>query len=224
MNGQKKVAVIAGTPVDTQMGADFLAAKNSELDIICCPVSANPQEQTLFQFSSQAEKEKTMQAIFDKLEAQGVKDYFIYCNSLSGAVDFDTIAAQRGLHIHTPLQVYTDVAKQYSRIGAMAANNQSAYGIERTALAANPNVRVAGAGLLELVCDVEKQRDPYEMMSTRGIKELLAFFKAYGVECLILGCTHFPYFREALNELTSLPVIDPAEVMYQRLIDGMNRA
>lgn len=42
-----KVAVIAGTPVDTQMGVDFLKSKN--IDAYPYPVSKNPKEQTVFQ-------------------------------------------------------------------------------------------------------------------------------------------------------------------------------
>ena len=28
---------------------------------------------------------------------------------------------------------------------------------------------------------------------------------------VVLGCTHFPYLREALRKRTALPVIDPSE-------------
>ena len=42
-----KVAVMAGTPVDTQMGVDFLKEKG--VDVYSYPVSENPTEQLLFQ-------------------------------------------------------------------------------------------------------------------------------------------------------------------------------
>ena len=36
-------------------------------------------------------------------------------------------------------------------------------------------------------------------------------------EALLLGCTHFPYFKEALARRTSLPLIDPAREMLELL-------
>ena len=38
------------------------------------------------------------------------------------------------------------------------------------------------------------------------------------MEALILGCTHFPYFKEALALQTTLPLIDPAEEMVKLII------
>ena len=43
----EKIAVIAGTPIDTQMGAEFLQKKGLETEEF--PVSENPVEQTKFQ-------------------------------------------------------------------------------------------------------------------------------------------------------------------------------
>jgi len=33
----------------------------------------------------------------------------------------------------------------------------------------------------------------------------------------VLGCTHFPYFKEALAARTRLPLVDPAEEMLRLL-------
>ena len=38
-----------------------------------------------------------------------------------------------------------------------------------------------------------------------------------GAEALVLGCTHFPYFKEALAARTALPLVDPAEEMLRLL-------
>ena len=35
--------------------------------------------------------------------------------------------------------------------------------------------------------------------------------QSWGAEAVVLGCTHFPYVKEALERRTSLPVLDPAE-------------
>ena len=51
-----KVAVIAGTPVDTQMGVDYIEKKNSEYELpvaypVYMPVSGSCDEQLVFQYS-----------------------------------------------------------------------------------------------------------------------------------------------------------------------------
>ena len=48
---------------------------------------------------------------------------------------------------------------------------------------------------------------------------LAAWFADGGMEALVLGCTHFPYFKEALAARTGLPLVDPAEEML-RLLEG----
>ena len=54
----EKIAVIAGTPIDTQMGAEFLQKKGLETEEF--PVSENPVEQTKFQAMPQEIKELEM--------------------------------------------------------------------------------------------------------------------------------------------------------------------
>ena len=49
----RPVIVMAGTPVDTQMGMDCLAAQGVEG--VFCSISKDPVEQTAFQISSPAE-------------------------------------------------------------------------------------------------------------------------------------------------------------------------
>ena len=43
----RPVAVLAGTPVDTEMGAEVL--RRHGLEPLCCPVSRTPPEQAAFQ-------------------------------------------------------------------------------------------------------------------------------------------------------------------------------
>ena len=49
------IAVLAGTPVDTQMGVDVLT--EAGLSGTAFPLSADPRQQTAFQHSSPAEKQ-----------------------------------------------------------------------------------------------------------------------------------------------------------------------
>ena len=49
------------------------------------------------------------------------------------------------------------------------------------------------------------------------LAQLADWFAACGMEALLLGCTHFPYFKEALARRTSLPLIDPTQEMLELL-------
>ena len=80
------IAVLAGTPVDTQMGVDFLTGVG--LPGIAFPLSADPREQTAFQISSAAEKQARALAVLKQAMGQGCEKAFVYCNSLSASVDF----------------------------------------------------------------------------------------------------------------------------------------
>ena len=70
-----------------------------------------------------------------------------------------------------------------------------------------------------LVDAVEQRLAPEEIVRRFALAELADFFRRNGAECLILGCTHFPYFRQALEQCTDLPLIDPADRMYERLVE-----
>ncbi len=215
-----KVVSIAGTPVDTRMGADFLRSKNPDLEILSYPMSRDPIEQTMFQFGSEESKHARMTEVFRELEDQGVRNFFIYCNSLSGAFDFDAFAAERGVNIVTPFQVYRSIAVRYQHIAFNAANLLGAYGIEKAFRDVKPDVDMIGMGHLAIVLDIEAGYTPEEIIERQGLKELGVFFKKAGAEVWVLGCTHFPYLKDALQKEIELPLIDPADEMYELLLKG----
>ena len=216
-----KVAVMAGTPVDTKMGADFLAAKDPSLEIVSYPLSPDPITQTVWQFSSDENKRARMVQVFDELEAQGVRHFFIYCNSLSGAFDFDSFAVERGVCIVTPFQVYRSLATRYRSIAFNSANLLGAYGIEKAFRDVKPDLDVIGMAHLAIVRDIEAGLAPEEIIERQGLKSLARFFKEAGAEIWLLGCTHFPYIKEATQPYSELPLIDPADEMYDLLVQGM---
>ena len=218
---KNKVAVLAGTPVDTKMGADFLAAKDPSLEIVSYPVSADPIEQTIWQFSSEENKRARMVQVFDELEAQGIRNFFIYCNSMSGAFDFDSFAVERGVHIVTPFQVYRSLATRYRSIAFNSANLLGAYGIEKSFRDIKPDMDVIGMAHLAIVRDIEAAYTPEEIIERQGLKSLARFFKEAGAEIWLLGCTHFPYIKEAMQPYSELPLVDPADEMYDLLVQGM---
>ena len=210
------IAVLAGTPVDTQMGVDFLTGAG--LPGIAFPLSADPREQTAFQISSASEKQARALAVLKQAMGQGCEKAFVYCNSLSASVDFPCLARETGMKIVTPLDVYRDLAPRYERLAFIAANAQGLAGIERTLYSANPDLELMGACLLPVVLSIEAGMDPAELVARHRLAELASWFRECGMEALLLGCTHFPYFKEALAARTSLPLLDPAEEMVRRIL------
>ncbi len=216
MNTKEPIAVLAGTPVDTQMGVDVLA--RAGLPGLPFPLAENPRQQTAFQISSAAEKQAKVLTVLQDSMVRGCKRAFVYCNSLSSSVDCGPLAAETGMRIVTPLEVYRSLAGQYRRLGFIAANAQGLAGIERTLYGANPELELLGACLLPVVLSIEAGMDPAELVVRHRLEELAAWFEQCGMEALILGCTHFPYFKGALAAKTRLPLIDPTEEMVRRIM------
>ena len=82
----KKIAVIAGTPVDTKMGADFLNSKG--LNAFSYPVSQDPREQLLFQTLPVEQRKEELLKLISKIKDDKMDAIFVYCNSLSASIDF----------------------------------------------------------------------------------------------------------------------------------------
>ena len=149
----KQIAVLAGTPVDTQMGVEYLA--KAGLTGLAFPMASDPRRQTAFQISSQAEKTAAVRAVLETAKGRGCEKVFVYCNSLSGSVDFTPLAVETGMTIVTPLDIYRELAPKYRRLGLIAANAQGLAGIERTLFAANPALDLLGACMLPVVLAIE---------------------------------------------------------------------
>ena len=228
---ETRVAVLAGTPVDTAMGVEYIKNKNSETEgqvflPLCDPVSVDCDAQVRFQYSDEDEKRAVMDNIFNAEIAEGVRDFFVYCNSLAGSFDFDTYAVMKSLdtdediRIYTPLQVYRSLGGEYGRIGVLAANNLSAHAIEEALMAANPDIYMIGTGNMAIVRAIEDGLAPEKIVETCGLRYMVKYMEACGAEAIVLGCTHFPYFRDELAALTDLPVIDPADKMFDNLVSA----
>lgn len=210
------VAVIAGTPVDTRMGVDLLKSRGAEAAGF--PVSRTPEEQTAFQVGSPSAREAAVGAILDRIRAAGMDRVLLYCNSLSATIDARALGAARGLRVWTPMDVYGEIARRYRRVGVLAANCQGAAGVERAMVNAAPEILVLGAADLRLVLGVEAGTPP-EVLA-EDCEALLRFFERNGAEAVVLGCTHFPYVKEALERRTALPVLDPAERLADLVLAG----
>ena len=216
MDTKEPIAVLAGTPVDTQMGVDVLT--KAGLTGLPFPLAEDPRQQTAFQISSVAEKQAKVLSVLQAAISRGCRKAFVYCNSLSSSVDFGPLATETGMRIVTPLEVYRSLAGQYRRLGVIAANAQGLAGIERTLYGANPDLELLGTCLLPAVLSIEAGMDPAELVACHRLAELAVWFEQCGMEALLLGCTHFPYFKEALATRTELPLLDPAEEMVRLIL------
>ncbi len=211
------------------MGVEYIEKRNEEAGSRICepvylPVAEDCDAQVRFQYSDTDGKRAVIDAIFDRAIENGIRDFFIYCNSLSGAFDFDTYAVRKSLdagediRIYTPLQVYRELGASYSRIGVMAANNLSAHGIEEALMSANPGIYAIGTGNMSIVRAIEDGLSPEDIAVKCGLSDMLNYMEACGAEAVLLGCTHFPYLKEVLSRLTDLPLIDPADNMFDSLV------
>lgn len=211
------IAVLAGTPVDTKMGLARLAEAGMAGEPF--PLAEDPRAQTAFQHSAPEKRTAAVRSVLERARAGGCGRAFVYCNSLSAAVDFGALAEETGLRIVTPMDAYRALAGRYRRLAVIAANGQGLSGIEGTLYAANPGLDLLGAALLPVVVAIEAGTPPEELVERFRLAELAEWFRRCGMEALALGCTHFPCFRSALAARTALPLLDPAEEMLRRIAE-----
>jgi glutamate racemase len=210
-----RAAVIAGTPVDTKLGVDYLISK--EISASGYPVSSTPEEQSALQILSPQKLTDEVRNILRKIKGEGIEIVMVYCNSMSAAVDMAKLSVEENINIITPYTAYKKIAAQYALIGLLAANNQSAAGIEKVIQNENPKCDILGLGLLPLVVEIEKSTPPEKIIENFSLKSIIEFYNWNSVDAIILGCTHFPYLHEELKKYTDIPIIDPAELMYESI-------
>ncbi|MBO1266279.1 aspartate/glutamate racemase family protein [Proteiniclasticum sp. SCR006] len=209
------IAVLAGTPVDTAMGVAYL--KKNGLASRGYHVSDTPKEQSLLQVVYPLKLVQMVKEILMGIREEGMDTVYVYCNSIAAAVDLESLASELSLQIITPLMIYVEMGRRSTCLGVLAANNQSTHGIERSIQKHNEDVHVIGTGMLKLVDAVEEGLSPEEIIHKFRLVDLLKFYGNAGCEAVILGCTHFSYFYEALSERSPLPLVDPAESMLLKI-------
>lgn len=211
------LAVLAGTPVDTSMGMAFIESRGHHA--VGFPVSRTPEEQSRLQVVHPQRLRIEVDRILQEVVTRGIRKVFVYCNSIAAAVDLEELAKHHALDLVSPLTVYRTLSLRHRRLGVLAANNQSTYGIERAIQEQNPATQVVGLGVLALVDAVESGLPPETIVEDFHLESLLAFFHGLGCDGLVLGCTHFSYLHGVLHALAPFPVIDPGEDMLRHLMD-----
>lgn len=214
------VAVTAGTPVDTELGT--VLVKQNGFDVLSYPVANSPKEQDKLQYLDKGVLEEKVKEIIDDAISNGCEALFIYCNSLSTAIDYKKISKEKNFKIVTPLEIYGKYGNEYKNIALIAANSQSAHGIENILKGSNSNLNLISMGILPVVVEIEEKKDPKVIIESLGLKTLFRFFEETNfndekIEGVILGCTHFPYLKEELEKITTLKILDPADGMIDEL-------
>ena len=202
-----KIAVMAGTPIDSKLGENLLNSYGYN-DIVLVPISNNPVEQTTFQSLNDSEREKIIVEIIEQLKEKNCEVIFVYCNSLSSVVDFDRLSIEHNIKIVTPMQMYRNLGLEYKYLAVMAANSHGLTGVENNLYVSNPSLRVLGLSMLELVKAIEEENSPEKIVKDFNFEVLFNYFEQTKVEAVVLGCTHFPYIKKELEKITNLPIID----------------
>ncbi len=211
------VGVIAGTPVDTKMGVDFLSDK--DIAAKGYPISKNAKEQSRFQLLSKENLYKEVVKTVEKAKFDGIDIIFVYCNSLSAAVDMERVSRETNIPIVTPFSAYTDFGKEYSSLLVLAANGQSCGKIESVLEESNKHIKVWSISALPLVEEIETGNLDDIIFESLNLELIVQWAQLNKVEGIILGCTHFPYISKPFQEKTRIPILDPAEKMLQKMIE-----
>jgi len=214
MNRTIKIGVIAGTPVDTQMGVDFV--KRQGFEGVGYATASNPEEQNRLQFLEPERLTQKVINIIKYFENQSIYGTMIYCNSLSSAIDIQYIRSEQSKSfIVTPLDVYRNLALNYKKIALWAANGQCLSSIEHIFYEQNPSLDIMGVSMLPVIKAIESGEPPKAIIEKFNLISM--GMERINPECLILGCTHLPYLQEELSKGLTIPIIDPAYEMLKLL-------
>lgn len=210
-----KIAVIAGTFVDTKMGVDILV--NDGIDAIGYPISNTPDEQDKMQFLEVIELENIVRQKIQDAKEKGIYKFFIYCNSLSATLDFKRISDLENVIIVTPFDAYRKIAPELDVVLLLSANSRSTMKQEEILKSINPKIKFVSVGALPLVNLIEEGIPPEKIVREYGIIDIIDFYnklQLHGEKSLILGCTHFPYLKNAIEDIDdNINVIDPKDCM-----------
>lgn len=211
------VGVVAGTPIDTQMGIEFLL--ENEVKSAGYPISKNAKEQSKLQLLSKETLYKEVVKTIEKAKSDGRNIIFLYCNSLSAAIDMEKVSKETNISIVTPFSAYTDFGREYSSLLVLAANGQSCGKIESILEESNNNIKIWSISALPLVEEIETGNLNSVIFKHLNLELILKWAQLNEIEGIILGCTHFSYISKSFREKTTIPILDPAEKMLQKMFE-----
>ncbi len=209
----RKIGVIAGSPSDAEMGAVYF--KGRGLEVECGSVAEDAAGAVEFSAKDEGYKEEVMNGVIGSLKGEGCEALCIYCNALGAAVDTKKLSEENGIKIVTPFDAYKVLGQGRRVIANLSAATGALAKFEECVKEVNPEADIRGIYMLSMTKPIEEGKDPAEIMAEFGIADYIAHCENSGCECIILSCTHFPYLMDEMKKLTELPVIDPADTMYE---------
>lgn len=161
--------------------------------------------------------------IFDFFAQKKAKAVIMACNTTS-AVTYDILKNDYDFIIYPVIQIASKcIANQNSkRIGVLsteATANSHAY--KNSIKKHNPTIEVFEQGCPGWVQIVESKTFK-DQNSIKLVQEYLNKIKEKNVDNIILGCTHYPYLRNILNQFEDDDIfIDPAECFVEHIYNDL---
>lgn len=209
-----EVAVIAGTPYDSGLGADLLRAEG--VAALPYATAGSPDEQDLLQDRSPDSLAASFHGLLAELRQRQVKLAMLFCNSLSSVVPHDDTV----LPVVSPLTVYREVLPLLRSSLVVAGNAHALLGVERTARLSCPGHRVLGVSDPTLVRGIENG-DPEAAFTASQLPSTLRRAEEIGLEAVILACTHFTAIKSIVAASCALPVIDVGSLLVERTLSAV---
>jgi glutamate racemase len=209
-----EVAVIAGTPYDSGLGADLLRSEG--VAAVPYAMAGSPDEQDLLQDRSPDALAASFHGLLDELRRRQVELAMLFCNSLSSVIDHDSTV----LPVVSPQTVYREVLPQLRSSLVVAGNAHALLGVERTARLSCPDHRMLGMSDPMLVRGIENG-DPEAAFAASQLPSTLRRAEQLGLEAVILACTHFTAISSAVAECCDLPIIDVGSLLVERTVSAV---
>ncbi|MFJ1764993.1 glutamate racemase [Amycolatopsis sp. NPDC088138] len=195
------VAVIAGTPYDSGLGAELL--RGAGLPARPHAMAVSPDEQDALQYQDPAGLAAAFHRCLAELRAGGTDLAMLFCNSLSAVVDHDDAA----LPVISPVTVYRELLPKLGSSLVVTGNAQAVLGVERTAWRTAPGHRMLGVSDPALVRGIEAG-DPEAAFAASHLPTTLRLAERLGLDAVVLACTHFTTVLPFVTAACDLPVFD----------------
>ncbi|MEU6094741.1 hypothetical protein [Streptomyces sp. NPDC047079] len=195
------VAVIAGTPYDTGLGAELLRAEGVAAQPYA--MAASPDEQDWLQYHDPGTLAASFHERLAELRAGGTEQAMLFCNSLSAVVNHDGAA----LPVVSPITVYGELLPKLKSSLVVTGNAQALLGFERTALRIAPQHRMLGVSDSALVRGIEAG-DVEAAFAASHLPTTLRLAQHLDLDAVVLACTHFTALLPLITAVCDLPVID----------------
>ncbi|MFC8850449.1 MULTISPECIES: glutamate racemase [unclassified Micromonospora] len=209
-----EVAVIAGTPYDSGLGADLLRAAG--VAALPYATARSPDEQDGLQDRDPRGLEASFHDLLDLLRGQRVGLAMVFCNSLSSVVGHDDTA----IPVVSPLTVYRELLPRLGSSLVLTGNAHALLGVERTARRVNPGHRMLGVSDPALVRGIESG-DPEAAFAASHLPVTLRQAERLGLEAVVLACTHFTAIKQLVVAGCDLPVIDVGTELLDRTVTAV---